>query len=376
MSVLHAAIPVLAENLEAEPLAEAHAALAEWFAFVLTDEEVARHAEQAVELATAVGSPEVLCKALNAKGWLLQRQHHAPEAAATFAALVEVARTHDLPPAELLGWGNLADVQSQADLPGAESGHLAALALAERLGDVGNRAISLSNIALHYFYTGHWERTQTYARRAVESLEIAELQNFGHFPLLTLAVARGDSETARTHLRPLQSWADDDDAQSRDSYLIAEAAVASVTGALEQWLILATKAARSAHEANGLMSESFRLAWPLALEAAVEARNHDQARALLAMVADAPPDHVPAYLTAQRSRYAALIIIASGGVADVEAELRSAIDTLRDLGYPYWLARSQADLARWLESQQRQDEAMPLRTEVRDIFARLGVPVG
>jgi hypothetical protein len=31
-------------------------------------------------------------------------------------------------------------------------------------------------------------------------------------------VARGDSETARTHLRPLQSWADDDDAQSRDSY--------------------------------------------------------------------------------------------------------------------------------------------------------------
>jgi hypothetical protein len=358
MSVLQTAIEVLAENHEVESLAEAHAVLAERFAFSLDDEDVARHAERALELATAADSPDVLCKALNAKGWLLQRQHRAREAVATFAELVEVARTHDLPLAELLGRGNLADVQSQADLVGAESGHLAAMELAERLGDIGNLAVSLSNIALHYFYTGHWDRTESYATRAVESMEITELQNFGHFPLLMLAVMRGDIETGRTHLRSLQSWADDDDAQSRDSYLIAEAAVASVAGPPEDALILAAKAARSAYEANGLMSESFRLAWPLALQAAVQRGELDEARALLAMVADAPPDHVPPYLAGQQSRYAALITIASGDSAtDVEAELRLAIDRLRDLGYPYWLARAQADLARWLDGQQRRDEA-------------------
>jgi hypothetical protein len=259
---------------------------------------VARHAERALELAAAAHSPDVLCKALNAKGWLVQRQHHAPEAAATFAALVEVARTRDLPLAELMGRGNLADVRSQADLAGAESGHLATLELAERLGDIGNLAVSLSNIALQYFVTGHWERTESYARRAAESVQVVELQNFGHFPLLMLAVARGDAETARAHLRPLQSWANDDDAQSRDSYLIAEAAVASAAGPAQQWLILAAKAARSAYEANGFMSESFRLAWPLAVQAAVQIGDYDEARALLAMVADAPADHVPPYLAA------------------------------------------------------------------------------
>jgi hypothetical protein len=101
-------------------------------------------------------------------------------------------------------------------------------------------------------------------------MKITELQNFGHFPLLMLAVMRRDTETARTHLRPLQSWADDDDAQSRDSYLIGEAAVASIEGPPEEAVILATKAARSAYESNGLMSESFRLAWPLALETALQ----------------------------------------------------------------------------------------------------------
>ena len=269
MSLLRPAVQVLAANEEVAAEAEAHAILAEWFAFAMTDDEVAEHANRAYELATAANSPEVLCRALNAKGWLLQRQHHAPEAAAMFAALVEVAQSNDLPKAELMGRGNLADVRSQSDLPRAESEHLAALELTERLGDVGNRAVALSNIAFHYFYAGQWNLTESYARRAVESLTVSQLQNFGHFPLLMLAVTRGDIDAARTHLRELKSWADDDDAQSRDSYLIAEAAVALAAGPPAESLASAVKAARSAYESNGLISEGFRLAWPLALEAAM-----------------------------------------------------------------------------------------------------------
>src|SRR5215211_4697984 len=147
MSLLRPAVEVLAANEEVAAEAEAHAILAEWFTFAMTDDEVAEHANRAYELATAANSPEVLCRALNAKGWLLQRQHHAPEAAAMFSALVEVAQSNDLPRAELMGRGNLADVRSQSDLSGAESDHLAALELTERLGDVGNRAIALSNLA-------------------------------------------------------------------------------------------------------------------------------------------------------------------------------------------------------------------------------------
>jgi class 3 adenylate cyclase len=372
MSLLRPAVEVLAANEEVAAEAEAHAILAEWFAFAMTDDEVAEHANRAYELATAANSPEVLCRALNAKGWLLQRQHHAPEAAAMFAALVEVAQFNDLPRAELMGRGNLADVRSQSDLPGAESDHLAALELTERLGDVGNRAIALSNLAFHYFYAGQWDLTESYARRAVESLTVSQLQNFGHFPLLMLAVTRGDIEAARTHLRELKSWADDDDAQSRDSYLIAEAAVALAAGPPSESLASAITAARSAYESNGLISESFRLAWPLALEAAMRCGDLDEAKTLLAMVADAPAGHLPPYLAAQQARYATLVTIESGQPAtEVEAELRSAMETLRDLGYRYWLARAQVDLARWLGTQNREEEAARLLADARQTFIEL-----
>jgi hypothetical protein len=120
------------------------------------------------------------------------------------------------------------------------------------------------------------------------------------------------------------------------------------------------------------MSESFRLAWPLALEAAIRGAELGEAKALLAMVANAPPEHVPPYISAQRARYGALIDLAGGdSAAGVEADLRSAIETFRILDYVYWLARAKADLARWLRSQ-GQEEAKQLLAEARDTFTQLG----
>ena len=203
---------------------EAHAILAEWYAFAMTDEEVAEHANKAHELASAADSPNVLCWALNAKGWLLQRQHHAPEAAAMFEALVEVAQSNDIPRRGADGtrklWPTSDRNQTCQELSPntwrrSRSRNDLATSETERLLS--------SNLALYYFYTGQWDRTESYAGRAVESITISELQNFGHFPLLMLTVTRGDIDAARTHLRELKSWSDDEDAQSRDSYLIAEA---------------------------------------------------------------------------------------------------------------------------------------------------------
>jgi hypothetical protein len=57
----------------------------------------------------------------------------------------------------------------------------------------------------------------------------------------------------------------------------------------------------------------------------------------------------------------------------VEVELRSAVATLRDLGYSYWLACAQADLARWLERQLRHDQAAD-RGVVKKHFRRRPEP--
>ena len=98
----------------------------------------------------------------------------------------------------------------------------------------------------------------------------------------------------------------------------------------------------------------------------------DEAKTLLAMVAEAPAGHLPPYLAAQQSRYAALLTIESGQPAtEVEAELRSAMETLRDLGYRYWLARAQVDLARWLGTQNRREEAARLLADAHQTFSEL-----
>lgn len=372
-TILTEAIKVLAQHRQVAAEAEAHSVLAEWYAFSLEEQDVVDHADRALDLASAAGSPEILCKALNAKGWLLQRQHRFHEAADTFERLVEVARDNDIPKAQLMGRGNLADVRSQADLPGAEAEHLAALELADRLGDVGNRAIALGNVALHYFYAGQWDRTMSYGQRGVESASIPDLENFGHFPLLILAIAQGHARTARAHLQQLHSWKADDDAQSRDSYLIAQAAVASLDGSPSEFATLSVEAARSSYEDNGLVSESFRLALPLALEAMIKTADPDGGKRLIAMLAEAPASEVPPYLAAQRARCSALLTLISRPKAtDIEPDLRFAVETFAALGYPYWQARAQGDLGRWLLTQHRQEEADPLLDQARSTFIRLG----
>ena len=48
-----------------------------------------------------------------------------------------------------------------------------------------------------------------------------------------------------------------------------------------------------------------------------------------------------------------------------------AISQMRELGYPYWLAVTQTDLAEWLIGQGRREEAEPLLEEAMDTFRSL-----
>jgi hypothetical protein len=56
----------------------------------------------------------------------------------------------------------------------------------------------------------------------------------------------------------------------------------------------------------------------------------------------------------------------------VEDDLNTAVGLLESLGYPYWLARARADLAQWLISQGRRDEAGPLLAAAKETFTALG----
>jgi hypothetical protein len=313
----------------------------------------------------------VLGLALAVKADLLRDRMRVVEAAALYGGMADVARLNDLPLEESLAHGNLADIRSQSDLPGAEAEHKAALELAERLGSVVNQAVAFNNLALHHFYAGDWDRTESYARRAIGELA-EEWQVFGRYPLALLLAARGRGSDATRELNQLSAWADGVDVQDRTAYRIADGSTALAEGRTEDALLAARLAADEAAEASGFMSESFRLAWPLALEAALRSDKLTEAAGLLAKVSEASPGHVPPYLRAQLARYTALLDVAKGETSEVEENLRSAVETLGKLGYRYWLARAEADLARWLTSQGRGQEAGTLLSEAISTLTELG----
>ena len=117
----------------------------------MTDEEVAEHANRAYELATAANSPEVLSEPSMPRAGFCSGST-TPRRPLPCSQHSSRLRSPTTCPGGADGTGNLADVRTQSDLPGAESEHLAALELAERLGDVGNRAVCFNNLAFHYFY--------------------------------------------------------------------------------------------------------------------------------------------------------------------------------------------------------------------------------
>jgi hypothetical protein len=95
---------------------------------------------------------------------------------------------------------------------------------------------------------------------------------------------------------------------------------------------------------EGPASQANRLAFPAGIEAAVRLSQLDEAADLLSLLAGRPAGHVPPYLRAQLGRGRGLVAAAQGDYALAEDELERAIEQLKSLDYPYWVARVQLDL--------------------------------
>ena len=122
----------------------------------------------------------------------------------------------------------------------------------------------------------------------------------------------------------------------------------------------------------GVAHEAVRLAFPIALDAAMELGDLEEADRLAELLAVRPRGEVPPFLRAQVTRARALIAAARGEDDDVEKELVAAQATFRELGYPYWTARAQLDRAEWLARQDRIDEAARLAREAAETFDSVG----
>jgi hypothetical protein len=84
---------------------------------------------------------------------------------------------------------------------------------------------------------------------------------------------------------------------------------------------------------------------------------------------------IPPYLCAHLARTGGLVHALAHRDETVERDLRAALDNFRELGYPYWIAIAQTDLAAWLERHGRAEEAATLRGDATAALTELGVPV-
>ena len=162
--------------------------------------------------------------------------------------------------------------------------------------------------------------------------------------------------------------------QYRAGYAVAEAQVRLGEGKAREALEAARRALDEVMSGGlSVAHEVVRIGFPIALEAAIDAGEIEEADRLAAMLAARPRGEVPPFLRAQITRARALVAGARGDDEAVEENLVSAEGAFRELGYPSWTASVQLDRAEWLARQGRLEESIRLAAEAGETAEALGM---
>jgi class 3 adenylate cyclase/tetratricopeptide (TPR) repeat protein len=364
------------EGNEAPPeiLADLQARLGGALNFSGHAEASAEPLERALVLAQHYELEEPLGSALAMKGSLLMQAGRIVEARALMEAAIAVARRHGLTRAEMTAEIGLADLCMTRDLVGAEEHCEHALELARHWGARHNEAFATGN--LMYIMILHGRFDEAY-RLGADLLHIVE-DNVASAALLHEGLAhidalKGRAEDARGHLAGCRAWATSDDVQFRVAYAALEAAVA-LAGADHQTAVSAARRAIGEAVDAGLpiALDGARTALAVGVEAAIAASDLEAGDALVAPIATRPVGEVPPFERAHLRRYEALRSAATGQHENVERGLIATQASFRDLGYTYWTARAQLDLAEWLGRQARHAESARHAHEAAAAFELLG----
>ena len=121
------------------------------------------------------------------------------------------------------------------------------------------------------------------------------------------------------------------------------------------------------------LDDDFFLLWPQSVLAALAVDELDLAERLLAPVTAALPGKRPPVVAAQWHRLRGLLAAARGDDPELaETEMRAGIDALAAFGAAGFHAQAQEELGRWLATQGRAEEAVPLLDAARTTYAEIG----
>jgi tetratricopeptide (TPR) repeat protein len=330
------------------------------------------HLERAITLSTALNLPEVLGRSLVRKGVVLAYEARVVESVALLQAAADLAQAHGFSDVEMEALGDIDYVKFFYDLGGQGEASEAALRHARRVGNAASQAHHLGNLAWIHLYSGHWERAQEELDESMGLVTNEHQRAANRIVLVLLASYRGDQNEARLQTSEMSVLRRSDNKEVKWFLDLAEAVVACCEERFADALAITGPMVRDAVASQGMVSDAVKVGWPLAVEAATAARQWDEAAQLISLLDDVPTGHVPPFLRSQLARYRAGLAAARGDADRAGADFRQAVERMRMLDYPYWLAITEADYARWLASQGRTDDAQPLFAQARRVFEGLG----
>nr|MBA2641588.1 AAA family ATPase [Actinomycetota bacterium] len=363
-----AAFATLEEYEPAEEMARLAATLANSYAFVGEREKALEKAELALELAQALGTPELLVRAFSAKA-LVTHGRRPEEALALRKHQLSLTREHDLPELEMNALFNLSDICFQHDRYDDALAYLGdALAVARRRGARAQEWSTIAETTYPLFMLGRWdEALEAFGQVPEERLHEGTTESFLS-SLPEIHAARGDVDGAVRVLSLYAPYRDSENLQRRSMYLAGAALVARAEGRFEETIELGAETTALCREAGGESFQQTKIGLVEAIEAALALGRHDRADELVASIEAVPPGLRSPYLGAQALRLRARL------AASEDAALESyeaAAQRFRELGVVFWLAVTLFESAERRVAAGRRDEAEPLLLEAREIFERL-----
>jgi tetratricopeptide (TPR) repeat protein len=363
---------VLSEEEPDSDLATVAATLARLLFFSGQAAASAARVEVALEIAEALGLPEVLSQALNTKSLTLLARGRQREALALLRYALDVALDHEIPTAALRAYYNLTDAAIQVDSYREAMERIqAGLALARR---VGHRDWEWQFVGQMYpqVALGEWddvlETAEALPQDVIEDNRIAYNGFLCTIP--SIRVRRGALDEAKTSHAVFGDVEMSDDMQERATAAAGASIIARAEGRLEDALRDAQRALEARSEL-GIGHEAIKDAFVEAVEAAISLGRFDDAEGILSIAADIPPGRQSPYLDAQSRRLRARISQLRGHADLVEPGYKRAIGMFRELETPFWLAVALLESAEWLVSEGRAEDAKPLQDEARELFERL-----
>jgi class 3 adenylate cyclase/tetratricopeptide (TPR) repeat protein len=368
VTVMEEALRLLGSDEMDPAVAELNAELASVLTFSGEIEKAKEPLERALEGASALGRPEILCEALINRGIHCNFMGRTDEGLVLYEGAIKIAGRHNLTRLRVRAELNAADQSLRAGLPDMVDRSRNVLALARQLGDRGQEAVATGNVMLALLLAGQWNEAEELGASGTSSSASPE---FVFNRLALLHALRGEVPEARRSQDETGAWASSLAYESRMLQHATEGIVMLAEGRTAEAFELLQTTMRDALRVEGPTSEGLRVGWPTAIDAAIQIGKLDEAADLCRLVEERPPGHVGPYLRTQLARARALVAAAQGEQAGVEEGLLGVIDDFRALGYPYWLARGQTDLAAWLIDNGRGAEATPLLEDAIAVFELL-----